>query len=152
MSISFVSKANGAIHFDAGQNRAIQVLELVLEVNFGTVRDGLAMQIPNITQNQWNNFDVTVINNVYTVRLNKYKSTITTSQDKTTTQGPALNVKLGRVIKDVRKSSNYLSGPYLHDIVPKNGYIFLGSTVFILILCCHLVFDCGKQGVCKRNY
>ena len=35
LSISFVPKANGAIHFDAAQNRAIQILELVLEVNFG---------------------------------------------------------------------------------------------------------------------
>ena len=61
LSISFVPKAHSAIHFDAAQNRAIQILELILEVNFGTVRDGsLTMQIPNITKNQWNNFDVTV--------------------------------------------------------------------------------------------
>ena len=131
LSISFVSKANGAIHFDAEQNRAIQVLELVLEVNFGTVRDGsLTIQIPNITKNQWNNFDVTVVNNVYTVRLNKYKSTITTSSRyRRPLRDQLLNVKLGRVAKDVRKSKPItLSGPYLHDIVPKNGYIFLGST------------------------
>ena len=104
---------------------------MVLEVNFGTVRDGsLAIQIPNITHNQWNNFDVTVVNNVYTVRLNKYKSTITTSSRyRRPLRDQLLNIKLGRVIKDVRKSKPItLSGPYLHDIVPKNGYIFLGST------------------------
>ena len=143
LSISFVPKAHSAIHFDAAQNRAIQILELILEVNFGTVRDGsLTMQIPNITKNQWNNFDVTVINNVYTVRLNKYESTVTTSSRyRRPLRDQLLNVKLGRVAKDVRKSKPMtLSGPYHHDIVLKNGYIYLVRSVFTLILCCHLVF------------
>ena len=89
----------------------------------------MTMQIPNITQNQWNNFDVTVINNVYTVRLNKYESTVTTSSRyRRPLRDQLLNVKLGRVAKDVRKSKPMtLSGPYHHDIVPKNGYIYLGS-------------------------
>ena len=89
----------------------------------------MTIQIPNITKNQWNNFDVTVINNVYTVRLNKYESTVTTSSRyRRPLRDQLLNVKLGRVAKDVRKSKPItLSGPYLHDIVPKNGYIYLGS-------------------------
>ena len=133
LSVSFVPNNENALYFDSGQT--VEKINLDLQVSFGSMRDGnMIMHIPAVSSgillNQWSKVNIHVINNVYTVAVNRYKTSLTTTRRyRRPVRNDHLNIHFGQDPEQVLKSSPFVAnGPFEADVLPSKNFIFLGST------------------------
>ena len=134
--MAFVPSTDHALYFSGGgSGKIIETVHLDLEVSFGNMKDGnMNILIPavssGISLNQWSKIQIFVVNNIYTVKVNRYESSISTTRHyRRPLRNDLLTVRFGQDPEQMLKSKPFTAdGPFDTNIAPMKSTFFLGST------------------------